>query len=291
LKDGDVQLVWRPSARLHGDPEHVIGVDQQPPRGLRRKVAEDVAVAGISQPDARLNALAFISGSDRTLELRRVPEHPVDPNALEVIARWRESEVERSGRLGYVPADVAALIAKEERGAPIGATIEVIFAPIPGKESPGVRFDIWAPRLRRARPTEQPYRQDFEVPADPLERNLRGIKLEAEGFIDNAIECYQANVRDGSEGNGPYDRLAIIFRRRGDSASEIATLTRAIEVFERLNKTSQRLDVIPKLEKFRQQLRKALARRESEAQALCTTQRQGLSPEGSALPGVISAAH
>ena len=244
------------------DTGHVIRVNQQPPRGLRRKVADDVAVAGISQPDALLNALAFISGSDRTLELRRVSEHPVDPNAIEVIARWREGEIEQSGRLGYVPADVAALIAKEERGVPIGATIEVIFAPIPGKENPGLRFDIWAPRLRRARPAEQPHRQDLEVPADPVERNLQGIKLEAEGLIDNAIECYKVNVRDGFVGNYPYDRLAVIFRRRGDSAGEIATLTRAVEVFERLQ-TSPRLDVIPKLEKFKDQLRKALARVES----------------------------
>jgi DNA polymerase-3 subunit epsilon len=124
-------------------------------------------------------------------------------------------------------------------------------APIAGR-GPELRPDTWSPGKRT-------YRQDLRVPTDPVERNLRGMEFEAEGLTDNAIECYEANVRDSFEGNHPYDRLAVIFRRRGDTASEIAVLTRAIELFSQLQ-TSSRSDVAPKLEKFRQRLRRVSAR-------------------------------
>ncbi len=93
------------------------------------------------------------------------------------------------------------------------------------------------------------------MPTDPVKRNQWGMELEAEGLIDNAIECYEANVRDGFEGNYPYDRLAVIFHRRRDAARETAVLTRAIDVFSQLE-TSKRSDVALKLEKFRQRLRR-----------------------------------
>ena len=94
-------------------------------------------------PDAQ----AFICGSGRSVELRRVPEHPVDPNAIAVIGHWSEDDMERSGRLGFLPADVVAQIYNKEQGALIGATLKVIYTPIQ-KRNPGLRLDIWAPRKR-----------------------------------------------------------------------------------------------------------------------------------------------
>lgn len=123
-------------------------------------------------------------------------------------------------------------------------------APVAGR-GPEKPIEALSARMRA-------YRQCSRVPTAPVERNLLGIEFEAEGLVDNAIECYQANVRDGFEGNHPYDRLAIIFRRRRDAAGEIAVLTRAIEVFSQLQ-TSSRSDVAPKLEKFRQRLRRVPA--------------------------------
>jgi hypothetical protein len=247
--------------RLPNDPEYVIRINQRPPRGLARKLAEFVSVAGIAQPDTLSNAQAFIRGSDRKVELQPVPENPIDPNAIAVMARWREGDIERSGRLGYLPAEIAAQISNEEQGAVLGATLKVIYAPIPGR-SPGLRLDVWTARRQRENVKEKPYRQDLRVPSDSVERNLLGIKLEAEGLIDNAIECYEANVRDGFGGNHPYDRLAVIFRRRRDAASEIRVMTRAIEVFEQLQ-SFPRSDVVPKLQKFRQRLRSASERSNS----------------------------
>jgi len=105
----------------------------------------------------------------------------------------------------------------------------------------------------KSRGKDQPFRQltrqDIPVPQDPVERNLRGHALEREGLVENAIEFYQANVCDGFEGNFPYDRLAIIFRKRDDFASEIIVLKRAIEIFSAL-RNSPRKDVLPKLAHF-----------------------------------------
>jgi hypothetical protein len=249
--------------RLPDDPEYVVRINQHPPKGLRRKFAEFVAVAGIGQPEAVENARGFIAGLGRRVELVRIPNHAVDPNAIAVIGYWVESAAVRTGRLGYLPADIAASIAREGPAMPIGATLEVMYAPTLGRH-PGLRLDIWTSRRKVVRAAEQPYDPDVPVPSDPVDRNLVGKELEAKGLVNNAIECYESNARDGFEGNHPYDRLAVIFRRRADGAKEIAVLKRAVEVFERLLQEAPRSDVAPKLEAFRTRLRQA------EAKARCT---------------------
>jgi DNA polymerase III epsilon subunit family exonuclease len=109
------------------------------------------------------------------------------------------------------------------------------------------------PEIQLISPRMQAFRKNSCIPTDPVERNLLGMELEADGEIDTAIECYQANVRDGFDGTHPYDRLAIIYRRRKDVASEVAVLTRAIEVLSHLP-TSSRSDVAAKLEKMKKRL-------------------------------------
>ena len=95
------------------------------------------------------------------------------------------------------------------------------------------------------------------VPSDPVDRNLLGVELERANRIDEAIQCYQANVRDGFEGSHPYNRLAIIFRRHNDSASEIAVLKRAVEIYLRLQGDSV---LNARLEKFKKRLDRISAR-------------------------------
>ena len=124
---------------------------------------------------------------------------------------------------------------------------------------PAIRADVRAPRRKVGPSIEQPKRADIVVPADPVRRNLIGIELEDQGLIDNAIECYEANARDGFDGNHPYDRLAIIYRRRGEVDKELTVLRRAIDVFERLQ-TSPRSDIAPKLAGFRQRYQATLAK-------------------------------
>jgi hypothetical protein len=242
--------------RLLGDAENVIRINQRQPQGLPRKLAEFVPVAGITKPDVVSNAQAFVYGTDRRVELCRIPDHPIDCNAIAVVGSWVSEGALRTGPLGYVPAVVAAEIATLGSETPIGATIKVMYTPAPARTL-GIRLDVWGPRQNVARAVEQPYAQDAAVPTDAVERNLKGIELESQGLIDNAIECYEANVRDGFDGNHPYDRLAIIHRRRGEVEKELAVLQRAIGVFERLQ-GSPRSDVAPKLAAFRQRYQKAV---------------------------------
>lgn len=111
---------------------------------------------------------------------------------------------------------------------------------------------------KSVRPPEQSL-APIPVPTGHVDRNLLGIKLEAEGFVDNAVECYEANVRDGFDGDYPYRRLAVIYRRRGEFDKERLVLERGIEVFHSLL-DSPRSDVAPKLEEFRKRHQVLLAK-------------------------------
>jgi hypothetical protein len=68
----------------------------------------------------------------------------------------------------------------------------------------------------------------MRIPADPVDRNVRGIEAERRGAEDTAVAYYEANVRDGFDGSHPYERLAIIYRRRGEFAREVEVLEQAM---------------------------------------------------------------
>jgi len=95
---------------------------------------------------------------------------------------------------------------------------------------------------------------DFHTQA---ERNLEGIELEKEGRVDEAIQLYEANIRENFDGNHPYDRLAIIYRKRKEIGEEIRVLKKAIWVFENIA-NQRRPDVFIKLENFKNRLEKAI---------------------------------
>lgn len=90
------------------------------------------------------------------------------------------------------------------------------------------------------------------------EYNQLAMKLEKEGDIDSAIENYEKSIELRFEGNYPYDRLAILYRKRKDYDSEIRVLNQAINLFEFLEKATQRKDTTPKLEKFKVRLNRAI---------------------------------
>ncbi len=96
-------------------------------------------------------------------------------------------------------------------------------------------------------------KKDF---SSQVERNLSGIKLEKKGNIDKVIELYEMNVAENCMGNHPYDRLAIIYRKRKQYDDEIRVLNKAIWVFENVVNV-RRADRIPKLNKFKLRLEKA----------------------------------
>lgn len=89
-----------------------------------------------------------------------------------------------------------------------------------------------------------------------VERNLRGMQFEKDGQLDKAIKLYETNVQENFEGNHPYDRLAIIYRKRNQIDDEIRVLEKAIWVFENVV-YEDRGDRLPKLQKFKKRLERA----------------------------------
>ena len=84
---------------------------------------------------------------------------------------------------------------------------------------------------------------------------LVGVELEKAGKIDEAMKLYEQIIEENFIGNHPYDRLAIIYRKRGQLDEEIRVLKKAIWVFENIV-YKVRGDRIPKLEKFKMRLKK-----------------------------------
>ncbi|WP_202882531.1 hypothetical protein [Gracilibacillus saliphilus] len=90
----------------------------------------------------------------------------------------------------------------------------------------------------------------------PVDRNLKGKELEKEGKVEEAMSLYWENVNERFDGNFPYDRLTVIYRKQKDYDKEIEVLERAVHVFKtKVNK--ERADRTPKLEKFEERLAKA----------------------------------
>jgi tetratricopeptide (TPR) repeat protein len=96
------------------------------------------------------------------------------------------------------------------------------------------------------------------------ERNMRGIELEKQGKIDEAIEFYELNVKSGIDGNHPYDRLAIIFRNRKQYKDEIRVLEKAIKVYSKIKVKARQEEINKKLNKFQTRLLRAKALYEAQ---------------------------
>jgi len=88
-------------------------------------------------------------------------------------------------------------------------------------------------------------------------RNMKGIELEKQGKIDEAIELYEQNIAENCDGSHPYMRLAILYRKKKSYDNEIRVLKKAIYVFENYA-PKERGDSCPKLDKFRNRLERAI---------------------------------
>lgn len=86
-----------------------------------------------------------------------------------------------------------------------------------------------------------------------VDRNLKGIQLEKQGKVEQAIILYEENVKESFEGNHPYDRLAVIYRKNKLYNEEKRVLEKAIKVFEEYV-SIKRLDRNVKLGKFKNRL-------------------------------------
>ena len=72
--------------------------------------------------------------------------------------------------------------------------------------------------------------------------NNQGIELEKQGKIDEAIQVYEQNVAQKSEGRHAYDRLLVIYRGRKDKNNELRIAKIANSLFPSELKYKKRLD-------------------------------------------------
>lgn len=87
---------------------------------------------------------------------------------------------------------------------------------------------------------------------------LAAMEAEKSEEIDKALTLYEASLLTYYEGNKPYDRLAILYRKRKMIDDEIRVLKLGIKVFEELKANgSGRSDLEPKIQKFQERLEKA----------------------------------
>jgi hypothetical protein len=73
--------------------------------------ADRLEVRGVAH--RKMNAVAFVSGKrDHALELEREPSNKYDPNAIKIFGVWRGWFLRHRVDVGYVPREVAAVIAE-----------------------------------------------------------------------------------------------------------------------------------------------------------------------------------
>ena len=216
------------------------------------------------------DVLSFMKSKQIEFDFEAEPGNEYDANAIKIIGIKHGLFRKKQFHLGYVPKEVAAEIAGKVSTADAVEFIAPrltkiwfgdrgglkIFIDIAVRED---KFNIFSGKSKKKSKAkkEQDLDPSITVPEDEVGRNLLGEELEKKNLVENAIRCYQANVDDNSEGLLPYNRLAIIYRKRKQYEKEIEVLKKAIWVFEH-NVNSKRLDIDQKLEKLRTRLAKAI---------------------------------
>jgi hypothetical protein len=81
-------------------------------------------------------------------------------------------------------------------------------------------MDIWRELNRKlSKSDELELMQAYVEAADKIEdivvsRNLKGKEYEREGKESEALQLYEANIKDKFDGSHPYERLRIIYTRK-----------------------------------------------------------------------------
>ncbi len=121
-----------------------------------------------------------------------------------------------------------------------------------------ISFDVSPTREdeRRWQQEDKEWQQQENKEIRQVKRNNEGIDLEKKGHIDKAIELYEKNISENFIGSHPYDRLAIIYRKRNQINDEIRVLEKAVWVFENIV-YQKRQDRLPKFDRFKKRLQKA----------------------------------
>ncbi len=112
-----------------------------------------------------------------------------------------------------------------------------------------------------------------EIEDTMVNRNLKGIELEKKGNIEDAVKLYEQNVADEFDGTHPYNRLAIIYRKKRQFDDEIRVLKKAIQIFEDISLNRPRGTWSPEfnhrfiepIDEFKKRLKKVEALRDKSS--------------------------
>ena len=116
------------------------------PEGMRIFLADE-EVAGVQH---RLsNARAFARGRNQELRFEREPGNPHDPNAIKIIGIYKGWFFAHSVHIGYVPAEVANVIAERGMFSLIRPRLKNIWWGGYIRDYIVVRFDILEPKPPR----------------------------------------------------------------------------------------------------------------------------------------------
>ena len=112
--------------------------------GCPQLVASSVPVAGSSRPE-HANALRLVAMfRECDVQFVRQPENPHDANAIRVIARIHSDGRSESHPIGYVPRELAAIIAPYmDDGCRFAGVLREVILPS-GRSHAGARLRIWS---------------------------------------------------------------------------------------------------------------------------------------------------
>jgi hypothetical protein len=95
----------------------------------------------------------------------------------------------------------------------------------------------------------------FDLPASHTDKIFLGKKFEKEDDMEKACACYEGCVRGKFDGDGPYDRLIILYKKLDRPEDVLRIIKKAISVFEKVVEQG-RSDGPKKLEKYKVRLEK-----------------------------------
>ena len=145
----------------------------------------------------------------------------------------------------------------ENKIAPESRTEEATQLAPPVAKNENYEAEVVAPPKKRSGgyKSEVKERYGFELPASDTDKMMLGKSFEKEGELEKACACYEGCVRNRFSGNGPYDRLIILYKRLDRPDDVLRIMKKAISVFEKVV-AQGRVDGPKKLEKYKAQLEK-----------------------------------
>lgn len=207
-------------------------------------------VVGVTFDNRDVFVEQFTNGSNQKVILKKDRNNQYDENAIKVYGECIVKNELKSGELGHLSADLAAKL----------KDFDSIYGTVNAVKPPNkIRLDIWVNKdeYEIFNNYHEEAKKKFKFVEKGYKSNCKAMSYEEEKDIPNAIKYYEESISYNFDGNYPYDRLAILYRKNKDYDNEIRVLNKAIENFSLLEKTSPRGDIHPKLNKFKERLTRA----------------------------------